>query len=130
MAPCRACPVRHLCTATERAPCQLTVRPQSYHIAIQQARQRQETAAFRAQYALRAGVESTISQGTRRLELRRSRYIGLSRAQLQHISVAVAIYQKKVIAWLLNEPLGKQRREAGHFARLAPRPLSRRALIC
>ena len=35
-------------------------RPQIYHKAIQAARHRQKTTAFKAQYALRAGVESTL----------------------------------------------------------------------
>jgi transposase len=52
-------------------------------VALQAARQRQETDEFKAQYALRAGVESSISQGVRRFDLRRSRYIGLARTQLQ-----------------------------------------------
>lgn len=73
---CRACEVRSRCTAAKDQPRQLTVRPQAQHEAIQAARQRQETEVFKAQYALRAGVESSLSQGVRRFDLRRSRYIG------------------------------------------------------
>jgi transposase len=78
-AACRACAVRSACTWATEAPRQLTVRPQEQHVAMQAARQRQETAEFTAPYALRAGVESTLSQGVRRFDLRRSRYIGLAR---------------------------------------------------
>jgi hypothetical protein len=53
----RACPVRPACTQAKEAPRQLTVRPQVSHAAIQAARQRQETAEFKAQYARRARVE-------------------------------------------------------------------------
>jgi transposase len=60
---CRACAARSLCTAAKDQPRQLTVRPQAQHEAIQSARKRQETDAFKAQYALRAGAESMISQG-------------------------------------------------------------------
>jgi transposase len=81
-ATCRACAVRRACTWAKEAPRQLTVRPQAQHVAMQAARQRQETAEFKAQYALRAGVESTLSQGVRRFDLRRSRYIGLARTHL------------------------------------------------
>ena len=70
---CRACPARQACTTAKGAPRQLTVRLQAHHETIQAARQRQETPAFKAQYALRAGVESSLSQGTRRFNLRRSR---------------------------------------------------------
>ena len=66
-------------------PRQLTVRPQAQHEAIQGARKRQETEAFKAQYTPRAGVESTLSQGVRRFDLRCSRYIGLARTQLQGV---------------------------------------------
>src|SRR5919205_2516458 len=54
-ATCRACAVRSACTWAKEAPRQLTVRPHEQHVAIQAARQRQETAEFKAQYALRAG---------------------------------------------------------------------------
>jgi transposase len=63
-ATCRACPVRQACTWAKDAPRQLTVRPQAHHEALQAARQRQETHAFKAQYARRAGVEGTHAQGT------------------------------------------------------------------
>lgn len=127
---CRACPVRGACTWAKDSPRQLTVRPKEQHVAIQSARQRQETAAFKAQYALRAGVESSISQGIRRFDMRRSRYIGMVRTHLQQILVAVAMNLVRVVAWLWNEPLGECRRAPGHFALLAPRPLSRKALVC
>jgi transposase len=73
---CRACPTRGVCTAAQDAPRQLTVRPPAHHEAIQTARQRQETPECKAQDALRAGVESSLSQGIRRFDLRQSRYLG------------------------------------------------------
>jgi transposase len=73
---CRACEVRPRGTAAKDQPRQLTVRPQAQHEAIQAARQRQETEVFKARYALRAGVESSLSQGVRRFDRRRSRSIG------------------------------------------------------
>src|SRR5262245_12324840 len=77
-ATCRACPVRRECTSAQAAPRQLTVRPQAHHEALRAARQRQETPQFKAQYALRAGVESSLSQGIRRFDLRRRRYLGIA----------------------------------------------------
>ena len=96
----RACPARRACTAAKDAPRQLTVRTQAHHEAIQAARQRQEAAEFNAQYALRAGVESRLSQGIRRVELRQSRYIGLARTPLQQLLNATAMNVVRVIAWL------------------------------
>jgi transposase len=129
-ATCRACPTRQACTASPEAPRQLTVKPQASHEALQAARQRQETPAFKAQYALRAGVESTLSQAVRRFDLRHSRYIGLARTHLQQLLNATAMNVVRVIAWLHDEPLGERRRKPGHFARLAPPPLSRQAVLC
>jgi len=129
-ATCRACPTRRACTSSQTAPRQLTVRPQVHHEAIQAARQRQETPAFKAQYALRAGIESSLSQGIRRFDLRRSRYIGLARTHLQQLLTATAMNMVRVIAWLWGEPFGERRRKPGHFARLAPHPLSRQAVPC
>jgi transposase len=121
--------------STKRAPVpkrrrQLTVRPQAHHEAIQAARQRQETAEFTAQYALRAGVENSLSQGIRRVDLRRSRYIGLARTHLQQLLNAIAIQIVWVIAWLWGKPFGNRRRKPGLFARLAPHSLSRHAVLC
>jgi hypothetical protein len=36
----------------------------------------------------------------------------------------------RIIAWLWGEPLGERRRKLGHFAQLAPQPLSRQAVLC
>ena len=129
-ATCRACPTRSACTSAKDAPRQLTVRTQAHHEALQAARQRQETAEFHRQYALRSGVESSLSQGVRRFDLRQSRYIGFARTHLQQVCTATAMNVVRVIAWLHEEPLGERRRKPGHFARLAPDPLSRQAVLC
>jgi transposase len=100
------------------------VKPQALHEALQAARQRQETPEFKAQYALRAGVESTLSQAVRRFDLRQSRYIGLARTHLQQVLTATAMNIVRVIAWLRGKPLGDKKRPVGHFARLAPDPLA------
>jgi transposase len=129
-ATCRVCPARRMCTAAKDALRQLTVRTQTHHEAIQAARQRQETAEFKAQYALRAGVESSLSQGVRRVDLRRSRYLGLARTHLQQLLTATAMHVVWVIVWLRGELLGKRRRRPGHLARLSPHPLSRQTVLC
>jgi transposase len=60
------------------------------------------TTAFKAQYADRAGIESTLSQGVRAFGLRRSRYIGLAKTHLQHILIAVGINLKRVMVWFTH----------------------------
>jgi transposase len=90
-ATCRVCPARRACTWAQDAPRQRTVRPPVHHEAIQAARQRQETTAFNAQYAQRAGVEGPQAQAIRRCGLRRSRYCRLAKPPLQHMIIAVAL---------------------------------------
>jgi hypothetical protein len=43
---------------------------------------------------------------------------------------ATAMNVVRVIAWLGGEPLRERRRQAGHFAQLAPHPLSRQTVLC
>jgi transposase len=62
---CQQCPVRTQCTHAKHMPRQLSLRPQAEHEALQQARQQQQTEAFQQEYAHRAGIEGTISQGVR-----------------------------------------------------------------
>jgi transposase len=109
-ATCRACPVRPACTRAQNAPRQLTVRPHAHHKAIQAARQRQETAAFRAQYAQRAGTEGTQSQGIRRCGLRHCRDMGQAKSHLQHIISATALNLVRVVTWLEGTPRASTRR--------------------
>jgi len=61
-ADCSVCPVRVRCVQSNR-PRALMIRTQEHHEALQAARQRQTTHAFKAQYAIRAGIEGTISPG-------------------------------------------------------------------
>ena len=64
--------------------------PEAYQV-LQAARVRQETDEFKQRYALRAGVEGTISQAVRGFEIRQCRYTGLAKTHLQHILTAAAI---------------------------------------
>jgi hypothetical protein len=98
-------------------PRQLTVRPQAHHETIQAARQRQETAAFKAQYAQRAGIEGTHAQAIRRCGLRRCRYIGQAKTHLQPVIIAMAINIVRMAAWLEGTPLAHTR--PSPFAALA-----------
>jgi transposase len=98
-ATCRACPVRAACTRAATGPRTLKLRPRAEHEALQAARAEQATPAFQARYAIRAGIESTLSQGVRAFELRRSRYIGVAKTHLQHVATAAAIDLARLEAW-------------------------------
>jgi transposase len=80
----------------------LTIRPQPQYQALQVARQREATEAFQAEYARRAGIEGTISRGTRSTRLRRTRYIGLARVRLGHILTAVGLNVLRLGEWFLE----------------------------
>ena len=109
--------------SSKEAARQITVKPQAQHEAIEAARRRQETDAYKTLYALRAGVESTISQGSRRFDLRRSRYIGLARTHLQETINATAMNLVRIAEWLRKGGTTPPKRRPGHFARLAPAAL-------
>src|SRR5579884_2109588 len=72
---CRSCPRLSNCVqSTSKYPRRtLVIRPQEQHAALQAARKLQQTEPFQQRYALRAGVEATISQGVRAFDLRWSR---------------------------------------------------------
>ena len=115
---CAACPVRSQCTQSKLQPRFLQVRDQAHYEVLQAARQRQKTELFKTQYAARAGIEGTISQGTRTSDLRRSRYIGLPKTRLLHLLIAAALNFIRVAAWLAETPRARTRQSA--FARLVP----------
>jgi transposase len=110
-ADCVACPARPDCVHSPR-PRTLTIRPRAQYEALQAARQRQTTDEFKARYAIRAGVEGTISQGVRIGDLRRSRYVGLPKTRLLHLLIATALNFVRTAAWLAETPLARTRRSA------------------
>jgi transposase len=114
---CAACPVRQDCTHSQTTVRVLHLRPQIAHEALQQQRKREHTPAFCQTYALRAGIESTLSQGVRAMGMRRSHYDGLDRTHLQHVLTATAINLVRLDAFFTNTPGGNTRQS--HFAHLA-----------
>jgi transposase len=101
---CATCALRVQCTRSRTTGRELTIRPEAQHTALQLARHRQTTEAFKDQYAVRAGVEGTISQGVHRCGVRRTRYIGLARTRLQHVLTAAAITVARVADWFAEIP--------------------------
>lgn len=98
-ADCLACPVRPQCTRSGTSGRRLTVRPRAEHAALLAARAEQETATFKARYACRAGIEGTLAQGTRTFGLRRARYRGFPKTQLQHVLTAISMNMVRLVAW-------------------------------
>ena len=94
----------------------MVIRPHAQHAALQAARKLQQTETFQQKYALRRGVEATISQGVRAFDLRRSRYVGLPKTHLQLLAIATAINLVRLVNWLDGIPLAPTRVSA--FERL------------
>jgi transposase len=114
---CLACASRALCTRATSEGREMTLRPRERHEALQAARVQQETAEWKGEYAVRAGIEGTLSQGVRGFGLRRCRYIGLSKARLQHVATAAAINVYRLSDWLGAVPRAATR--TSRFERLA-----------
>ncbi len=114
---CDPCPLRIRCTRSKQGARQLTLLPKAAHTALLMARQRQKTNLFIQTYAIRAGIEGTLSQALSRLDLRRARYIGLAKTHLQHLLTAAALNIIRIVAWLNGIPHAQTRHS--HFAALA-----------
>ena len=113
---CQACPVRSSCTRSPDGR-SLTLAREPVQQALEQRRREQVTPAFVQQYALRAGVEATISQGVRTKGLRQARYRGQDKVHVHHLRIAAAINLVRIDRWLEAQEQGRPARR--------PRPLSR-----
>ena len=122
---CQACPVKELCTKREHSKgTNLTLSPQPVHEARSRRRTEQETPTFQQRYALRAGIEGSISEGVRSHGLRRARYRGQSKTQLQAKAIAAAINLVRIRQMLQRTQLGlspRPKRPLSAFARLRSR---------
>lgn len=88
---CQACPQRTACTTSKTRGRSLRFYDEDRDKLLQQLRQRQKTAAFKALYRQRAGIEGTISQLVRSAHLRVSRYVGLGKTHLHNTLAALAV---------------------------------------
>jgi transposase len=116
---CQPCASRIHCTRAKRRT--ITVRRQDHHVALQAARARETSAAYRTEYARRAGIEGTLSQGIRAYGLRHARYSGAAKTHLQHVLTAAAINFVRIGNWLMKKPLAKTRTSA--FQKLIAQPV-------
>lgn len=118
-ADCQICACRLDCTKSKRGVRVVSLRPQAEYEVLKAARDRQETHEFKTHYKKRAGIEGTISQGTRAFDLRRSRYLGLAKTHLKHLATAAAMNLTRVAIWFMEEKPKTQIRRSP-FAALAP----------
>jgi hypothetical protein len=96
---CQECIARAHCTTGAKGRI-LKLLPQEAYQALESRRQEQHTTAFQQTYALRAGIEGTISQGVRRTRMRRSPYRGERKTHLHHVQIAAGINVLRIITHL------------------------------
>jgi len=122
---CHACPVKESCTKREDHKGRiLTLSPQPVHEARSRRRTEQDTPAFQQRYALRVGIEGSLSEGIRSHGLRRARYRGRAKTQLQARAIAAAINLVRLRQMLQRTQLGlspRSTRPLSPFARLRSR---------
>lgn len=114
---CLVCPERARCIRAKMQPRSLQLQPQPQQEAIQQRRAYLESEGGRTLYKKRAGIEGTLSQGIRGFGLRRSRYRGLDKTHLQHVTSAAAMNLDRLAAWFVHRPHAQTR--VSRFAALA-----------
>lgn len=108
---CTGCPHRQACVRSKKRWVRrtLTIRTHAAYDALQAARAREKTAAYKREAMKRAGIEGTISQAVRRCGIRRSRYIGLPKTHQQHVLMATALNVVRLGEWLAGTPHAKTR---------------------
>jgi transposase len=97
---CTPCAFRVRCTRAKIEPRIVGLQAREHYEALQTARKRQTTKEFHQPYTSRSGIEATHEQAVRRCGLRQSRYIGLAKTHLQHLTTATAINLVRFAEWL------------------------------
>ena len=74
-------------------------------LALFAACKREETALFKDSYRHRAGIEGTVAQSVRTCGMRRSRYIGMKKLNLQAFLTATSINILRACHWIAESKL-------------------------
>jgi transposase len=116
---CGACAQRALCTRAKPPQARtIKLHPRPQYEALQAAQGWYASDEGHRQYARRAGIEGTLSQGVRGFGMRRARYRGLAKTHLQNVAIAAAMNVDRLVAWFDGRPLAQTR--ISRFAALAP----------
>lgn len=115
---CRGCPLKEHCCSSAQTGRILSLPPQEQYEALQERREEQEGEAFRQKYALRAGIEATISQAVRTAGLRQSPYRGQDKTHLHHVVIAAAVNLVRMDQHLQRQQTRPQPRPLSPFKKL------------
>jgi Transposase DDE domain/Transposase domain (DUF772) len=108
---CQRCPLRDHCVPADQPYRTLIVG--EHHELLQQRRIEQRTQAFEQQMHQRNAIEGTISELARGHGLRRSRYRGFAKVELQNLLIGTACNVKRWLRAVLREVKAVQRRVFG-----------------
>lgn len=101
-ADCRGCPLHDRCVVG-RSGQGRRLHLREYHEQVSRRRREERTEAFRSEYAARSGVEASLSEEVREYGLRRARYRGQDRVQLQHLMIGAATNLRRAARWLRGD---------------------------
>jgi transposase len=121
---CQGCEMKALCTKSQTGGRSLTLSPQPIHEALQQRRREQGSPEFQHEYAVRSGIEGSLSQGVRRSGMRQCRYRGEEKTHLQMTAIAAAINLVRLDTYLERTKAGlppRRTRPPSPLARLQDR---------
>lgn len=107
---CHDCPYRLACVAKDQV--HRTIVVGAYHEALQQRRREQQSPEFELRMHQRSAIEGTISELVRGHGLRRARYKGLAKVDLQNQFIAAACNIKRWFQKLLGTALEARREDA------------------
>jgi transposase len=99
---CLPCPLRDRCSRAKNVGRTLTLYPKEEYAAQLAVRERQQTQTFKKLFGERAGIESLMSQGIRRMGIRYARDIGPAHTHLQETASAAAINLARIFNWLIG----------------------------
>src|SRR5258708_11329598 len=114
---CRSCPLRSQCVPSDQA--HRTIVVGEYHELLQQRRRDQQTHAFKNRSTQRSAIEGTISELARAHGLRRSRYRGFAKVELQNLFIGTACNVKRWLRIVAETKIGSNI----HFLHFKKRPL-------
>jgi Transposase DDE domain/Transposase domain (DUF772) len=105
---CRNCPLRSECVPAKQS--HRTIVVGQHHGLLQQRRRDQQTQEFKERMHQRSAIEGTISELTRAHGLRRSRYRGFAKVELQNLFIATACNVKRWLRMLAQAQIGSKTR--------------------
>lgn len=113
------CDAQPACTSSSKVrQRRITVYPREIHELQQAARSAQSSKEWRADYLRRAGIEGTMNQAANTVGLRKARYRGIKKVELEHYTAAIAMNVIRLDSYLYLTDQPISRSHTGRLLRL------------